>query len=1070
MRHLLRTLFICSVLLGLAHRAPAQSTTEYVVYERAELAPAAPMAPLATDGDPVVYQHDSGSGNINVGPPSTFDPDMLWGNYYLTQPGGEVITHISVAFGPTFPSLGDGPVTFWLLDDPDMDLDPRNATALTSVQGTPDVFGNNFFTVEIPPTQVSGAFFVGASAQLQGGQDAPARLDTSHPGNKSWFFYADDISEVINDLASAPFGTSMDDPEYVPFFGAFMVRAYGVPAGGGKLTFDPTIATGLTVTTDAGTTASGSFTITNNGAVAVDYTFPHFTGTMRSRTPLPALAVPRGQADPRPGAGPRDQGGPDVFGYSWIDSNEPGGPSFDWSDISTIGDELTALSGTWDDNTAITLPFAFDFYGQTYTEATVSVNGWVNFDMFEQGGWSNQPIPSDGDPSNFIAPFWDDLDMREQGAVHTYHDAGAGTFTIQWTDVPKSFEAGSSLTFQVVLSASGGIVFQYAELDAPVDHATVGIEAPGGEDGLQVVYNAPYLQEELAIRISAAPTFVSGVAPASGTIAPGASVTIDVDFDATDLFAGTYTGTLTLESDEGAGMVYDYPVALVVEGDAGCSVTPESLAFGSVIIGTVSSLEVTVANDGTAACTVEGVEVSHSAFATDFDEAVVVPPGQATTFNVTFAPEEAGAASGALTVSVDGKEATLPLSGTGVAAPVASVDPAELTVVVGSGDTGSATVVLSNAAASGASPLTFTAWFDHTEEVIVDFEDGQRPPEIVLGHPGNFVVSSGGNPGHWLRNNTLAAFAPSLYIGPAAESPFLGNYVERNVEAISVDAQTLSAPFGVEGRPYSVVLVNYNGAPGDVEAHLRVYYTGPLAPQPGEGWSEYSFDIPSQYDGAMPEGWSGGHYEDPEGLPEGVEWQDVISSVDEVWLMWGHPAYFYLLQDFDIGVDNVGIRFASPFGGPVTVGPGSGAVEPGDEQTLTITVDASDLEPGEYPFELRIDTNDPAQPHLLVAVTVEVVTVSTEGESAPLAFGLEQNYPNPFGGATVITYTLPEATSVTLEVYDVAGRRVATLVNAERDAGQHTATWDASGVAAGVYLYRIQAGERTATRRALIVN
>lgn len=178
--------------------------------------------------DPVIYRHDDGDGNTNQGPPSTFDPDMLWGNYYLVEPGGEVITEISVAFGPTFPSLANGPVTFWLLEDDDMDFDPRNAQSLTSVTGTPDVFNDNFFTMQIPPTQVNGAFFVAASAKLLGGQDKPARVDTNAPGDKSWFFYAPEIADVIDNLASAPFGTRMDNTQYVIFPGAFMIRATGV--------------------------------------------------------------------------------------------------------------------------------------------------------------------------------------------------------------------------------------------------------------------------------------------------------------------------------------------------------------------------------------------------------------------------------------------------------------------------------------------------------------------------------------------------------------------------------------------------------------------------------------------------------------------------------------------------------------------------------------------------------------------------------------------------------------------------------------------------------------------------
>jgi hypothetical protein len=182
------------------------------------------------DTGAVEYRYDDGDGDTNQGPPSTFDPDMLWGNYYLAAPGGEMIIRLSVAFGPTFPSLADGPVTFWVLEDADADFDPRNATAIASVQGTPDVSNDSFYSVTIPPTLVSGGFFVGASAKLQGGEDRPARVDTGVAGDKSWFFYAPDIAATINDLAAAPFGARMDDPTYVVYPGAFMVRAIGVPS------------------------------------------------------------------------------------------------------------------------------------------------------------------------------------------------------------------------------------------------------------------------------------------------------------------------------------------------------------------------------------------------------------------------------------------------------------------------------------------------------------------------------------------------------------------------------------------------------------------------------------------------------------------------------------------------------------------------------------------------------------------------------------------------------------------------------------------------------------------------
>ncbi|MBA8889566.1 hypothetical protein FHW12_003812 [Dokdonella fugitiva] len=175
----------------------------------------------------VEHAYDDGDGDTNQGPPSTFDPDMLWGNYFLAAPGGEVVTRISVAFGPTFPSLANGPVTFWLLEDDDADGDPRNAHVVASTSGTPNVFNDTFFEVDVPPTFVHGGFFVGASAKLDGGADRPARADTGASGHDSWFFYAPDIAATIDDLAAAPFGARNDDPQYVVLPAAFMVRAHG---------------------------------------------------------------------------------------------------------------------------------------------------------------------------------------------------------------------------------------------------------------------------------------------------------------------------------------------------------------------------------------------------------------------------------------------------------------------------------------------------------------------------------------------------------------------------------------------------------------------------------------------------------------------------------------------------------------------------------------------------------------------------------------------------------------------------------------------------------------------------
>ncbi len=96
------------------------------------------------------------------------------------------------------------------------------------------------------------------------------------------------------------------------------------------------------------------------------------------------------------------------------------------------------------------------------------------------------------------------------------------------------------------------------------------------------------------------------------------------------------------------------------------------------------------------------------------------------------------------------------------------------------------------------------------------------------------------------------------------------------------------------------------------------------------------------------------------------------------------------------------------------------------------------------------------------------------GPSADLAFTLEGSYPNPTGGAAMVRFALQEAAHAQLSVYDVMGRKVATLVDARLQAGEHEARWngrsaDGSTVASGVYLLRLQAGERVATRRLTVV-
>jgi hypothetical protein len=87
----------------------------------------------------------------------------------------------------------------------------------------------------------------------------------------------------------------------------------------------------------------------------------------------------------------------------------------------------------------------------------------------------------------------------------------------------------------------------------------------------------------------------------------------------------------------------------------------------------------------------------------------------------------------------------------------------------------------------------------------------------------------------------------------------------------------------------------------------------------------------------------------------------------------------------------------------------------------------------------------------------------------PAALWLDQNYPNPFNASTTIVYAVPQRSHVTLTVYDILGRQVAAPVNGYVEAGRHQVKFDGTGLASGVYYYRLAAGSSAATTKALLL-
>jgi len=130
------------------------------------------------------------------------------------------------------------------------------------------------------------------------------------------------------------------------------------------------------------------------------------------------------------------------------------------------------------------------------------------------------------------------------------------------------------------------------------------------------------------------------------------------------------------------------------------------------------------------------------------------------------------------------------------------------------------------------------------------------------------------------------------------------------------------------------------------------------------------------------------------------------------------------------------------------------------------TLDASKSnEMLDYKLELRSARVDEKSTSRFT-LTINPMSTSNpiEGE-LPKVLSLSQNYPNPFNPTTQIQYALPEAAEVRLDVFNMMGQRVATLINGHQTAGTHNITFDARHLASGVYLYRLQVGRTVLTRK-----
>lgn len=228
-------------------------------------------------------------------------------------------------------------------------------------------------------------------------------------------------------------------------------------------------------------------------------------------------------------------GGPDTYGYSWIDSNEPG-LSYSWVDITGLPG-ATQVTGLADDNAVGPFNIGWDFryYWQNYNTVKVGSNGWVSFDNVGNIASCFPTIPTAGGAGdNIVSPYMSDLNFLSSypnfpnvGEMW-YWSNNVDSFVIQWVDVPWWANAvpdwTGSNTFQMVLSGQdSSIVFNYMDTDAAnfvpgtacPTYMEVGIENLTGNIGLGVFSGTTLPSDTFSIKFDYPGTVVFQVPDAT---------------------------------------------------------------------------------------------------------------------------------------------------------------------------------------------------------------------------------------------------------------------------------------------------------------------------------------------------------------------------------------------------------------------------------------------------------------------------------------------------------------------------------------------------------------------------
>ncbi len=816
-----------------------------------------------------------------------------------------------------------------------------------------------------------------------------------------------------------------------------------------------------------------------------------------------------------------DPFGPDKYGYVCFDSGDRDwemAPVYDWIEIDpTVQNSdfdgtllnLQDRSEDADQSRVVDLPFEFQYYGQMFNRGTICTNGWFAFGNWaELADFRNRRINTGEGPDGQLCVLWDDL---RTGRILTYHDEENGRFIVEWNGMTTQSD-GHTETFELVLfdtdavptySGDGVILFQYKDVsnsngegeshDTP--YVTIGINSPTDLDGLEYTYyntysaGAKHIENGLAIKFTTAIQYITGVLAlqvtdaATGVPVEGAQINTargfwgecDIDGIAyiNDILIGDYErltasaqgyNDSTWVGDNGEGFtIVEAETLWVVLTLLHPEFTTDTEGFEFTMLpdsSTQTGFMLSNTGNGTLTFTsrftyviedtLENVQIEnpgHKRLPTRDDqdeqwdrllswnasEAVDNPRLQ----GIAFVNDHWVVCGGS-----SNRDDTLnyfyEFSRSGEYSGIRI--PQETNGLYGYSDM------------EYFNGLLYCTFYPTSKIVAIDPTDYHIVSEWSLPRGFSNARNIAINP----NTGNIWASGPTTRLYELAIENDTALVEVRNFQTRYPGTQDEIHEYGLSwfrDDPDGFCLyMNSNDESGVI----------PNAPQDNQHANVALFKMNTNTGEIR-------YLTDFVDLPPATvarcgimitpKWNNLVWSLA---MVFDHP-------DGDI----VSIFELAPNSSWIGYNPRSDTLLASEFTPIDLAIESTDLDTGRYSVIIEFSHNAGIGT-TRIPVTLDVVSVLpdvsiSDDTATPFEYYLAPNFPNPFNAVTMIDYTLKEKGKVKLELFDLQGRNIRTLIAGNQTAGQHRISIDGSELSTGLYFYRLEAGEFKATRKMILV-